>query len=147
MFALSFITLTIFMIFEYAEMKFNGIEDYFSDSWNYFDSTQYIFFIINVFLSKNLINQQSFGIYSLVNEVLQIIILLLATTRILQYIRYKESFSFLVQMLMAVIFDLSPFLTIFLIFVIVFTFVIVIMQADIDPEDYEGIPKFMRIMI
>ena len=85
--------------------------------------------------------------YKLVNEVLQIMILLLATTRILQYIRYKESFSFLVQMLMAVIFDLAPFLTIFLIFIIVFTFIIVIMEGDIDPEDYEGIPKFMRIMI
>ena len=57
MYILSFITLTIFMIFEYAEMKYNGIEDYFSDSWNYFDSTQYIFFIINVFLSNYLINQ------------------------------------------------------------------------------------------
>jgi hypothetical protein len=147
MYALSFITLTIFMIFEYAEMKYNGIEDYFSDSWNYFDFTQYIIFIINVLLSRYLLNQQSYGIYKLINEVLQIMILLLATTRILQYIRYKESFSFLVQMLMAVIFDLAPFLTIFLIFIIVFTFIIVIMEGDIDPEDYEGIPKFMRIMI
>ena len=25
--------------------------------------------------------------------------------------------------------------------------IVVIMEADIDPEDYAGIPKFMRIMI
>ena len=39
MYAISFFTLTVFMVFEYAEMTYNGIEDYFSDSWNYFDST------------------------------------------------------------------------------------------------------------
>ena len=57
MYVISFFTLTVFMVFEYAEMKYNGIEDYFSDSWNYFDSTQYIFFIINFFLSKYLLSQ------------------------------------------------------------------------------------------
>jgi hypothetical protein len=50
-------------------------------------------------------------------------------------------------MLTAVLVDLAPFLTIFLIFIIVFTLIIVIMEADIDPEDYQGIPRFMRIMI
>jgi hypothetical protein len=39
-------------------------------------------------------------------------------------------------MLTAVLVDLAPFLTIFLIFIIVFTMIIVIMEADIDPEDY-----------
>jgi hypothetical protein len=50
-------------------------------------------------------------------------------------------------MLTAVLMDLAPFLTIFLIFVFVFSMIVIIMDADIDPEDYEGIPKFMRIMI
>ena len=50
-------------------------------------------------------------------------------------------------MLTAVLIDLAPFLTIFLIFIFVFTMIVVIMEADIDPEDYAGIPKFMRIMI
>ena len=50
-------------------------------------------------------------------------------------------------MLTAVLIDLAPFLTIFLIFIFVFTLIVIIMEADIDPEDYAGIPKFMRIMI
>ena len=50
-------------------------------------------------------------------------------------------------MLTAVLMDLAPFLTIFLIFVFVFSMIIIIMESDIDPEDYAGIPKFNRIMI
>jgi hypothetical protein len=50
-------------------------------------------------------------------------------------------------MLTAVLMDLAPFLTIFLIFVFVFSMIIIIMESDIDPEDYAGIPKFIRIMI
>lgn len=50
-------------------------------------------------------------------------------------------------MLTAVLIDLAPFLTIFMIFIFVFTLIVIIMEADIDPEDYEGIPRFMRIMI
>ena len=50
-------------------------------------------------------------------------------------------------MLTAVLMDLAPFLTIFLIFVFVFSMIIIIMESDIDPEDYAGLPKFIRIMI
>lgn len=50
-------------------------------------------------------------------------------------------------MLTAVLVDLAPFLTIFMIFIFVFTMVVIIMEADIDPGDYAGIPKLMRIMI
>jgi hypothetical protein len=50
-------------------------------------------------------------------------------------------------MLTAVLIDLAPFLTIFMIFIFVFTLIVIIMEADIDPEDYVGIPRFMRIMI
>jgi hypothetical protein len=50
-------------------------------------------------------------------------------------------------MLTAVLIDLAPFLTIFLIFVIVFSLIIIIMEADIDPEDYKGLPRFMRIIL
>lgn len=50
-------------------------------------------------------------------------------------------------MLTAVLIDLAPFLTIFMIFIFVFTLVVIIMEADIDPGDYAGIPRFMRIMI
>ena len=50
-------------------------------------------------------------------------------------------------MLTAVLIDLAPFLTIFMIFIFVFTLVFIIMEADFDAEDYAGVPQFMRIMI
>ena len=71
----------------------------------------------------------------------------MATTRILQYIRYKDSFSFLVKMLTAVLIDLLPFLTIFMLYNFVFSMIIIIMEADISADDYQGIPRIMRIMI
>ena len=71
----------------------------------------------------------------------------MATTRILQYIRYKDSFSFLVKMLTAVLIDLLPFLTIFMLYNFVFSMIIIIMEADISSDDYQGIPRIMRIMI
>ena len=39
------------MVFELAEIKFNGIKEYLSDSWNYFDAPQYFLFIGNSYLS------------------------------------------------------------------------------------------------
>jgi len=92
-------------------------------------------------------NSPSLGYYKLLNQVLKIVILLMATTRILQYIRYKDSFSFLVKMLTAVLIDLLPFLTIFMLYNFVFSMIIIIMEADISADDYQGIPRIMRIMI
>ena len=40
-----------------------------------------------------------------------------------------------------------PFLTIFLLFVMMFTLIIVIMQADFSDEDYPGLSKILRILI
>ena len=50
-------------------------------------------------------------------------------------------------MLTAVMIDLAPFLTIFMIFIIVFSMIIIIMEAEVDDGDYQGIPKIIRIMI
>jgi hypothetical protein len=50
-------------------------------------------------------------------------------------------------MLTKVLIDLLPFLTIFMIFIFVFTMIIIIMEADISADEYEGIPRLVRIMI
>ena len=58
------------MVFEYAEVKYNGISDYFSDSWNYFDSSLYVFLILNIYFSITTIDQTAYGFYKLFNQVL-----------------------------------------------------------------------------
>ena len=43
-------TQIFFLSLEYAELKYNGIGEYFSDPWNYVDSSQFIIYIIRVTL-------------------------------------------------------------------------------------------------
>ena len=62
-----FITLTVFQIFEYAEIKFNGISNYFSDWFNYFDATQFLFYIANIILTYYLLENPSYGFYKLLS--------------------------------------------------------------------------------
>ena len=50
-------------------------------------------------------------------------------------------------MLTAVLIDLFPFLTIFMLYIFVFSMIIIIMEADISTDDYDGIPRIMRIII
>ena len=50
-------------------------------------------------------------------------------------------------MLTAVLIDLFPFLTIFMLYIFVFSMIIIIMEADISTDDYDGIPRIMRIVI
>jgi hypothetical protein len=67
----------------------------------------------------------------------------------LQYIRFDERYCFLVDMLTQVLQDLRPFFTIFLIFVFVFSLIIIIMEADGNTEggDYLDMSPFTRILM
>jgi hypothetical protein len=65
----------------------------------------------------------------------------------LQYIRVIDSFGFLVEMIISVMFDLFPFIVIFLILVTVFSFGIIVMGGDFDMGDYLAVPKIMAIWL
>jgi hypothetical protein len=60
-----------------------------------------------------------------------------AFSKMLQYIRYNESYCMFVNIFYKVLEELKPFITSFLIFTIVFGFVIILMQADVDNKDDE----------
>lgn len=50
-------------------------------------------------------------------------------------------------MIIRVLIDLLPFLTIFLLYIFVFSFIIIILGGDFDPEGYKLMPKYLRIGI
>lgn len=56
--------------------------------------------------------------------------------KLLYYIKYKEQFCFLVQMLTQVFKDLYPFMTIFMINVYIFSMVDFVMDTDMKGEEY-----------
>jgi hypothetical protein len=50
-------------------------------------------------------------------------------------------------MITHVFIDLIPFLTVFSMYVFLFTIINIIMEADFDDEDYPDLPRFLRILI
>lgn len=61
--------------------------------------------------------------------------------------RFHDDFSFLVSMITHVFIDLIPFLTVFSMYVFLFTIINIIMEADFDDGDYPDLPRFLRIFI
>lgn len=61
--------------------------------------------------------------------------------------RFHDDFSFLVSMITHVFIDLIPFLTVFSMYVFLFTIINIIMEADFDDGDYKDLPRFLRIFI
>ena len=71
-----------------------------------------------------------------------------STLKLLQYIRYKEEYSYFVQMFFAVLIELGPFLYMFVIFIVVFTLFQVILSAKVsDESEYPGLHPYFRKMI
>jgi hypothetical protein len=58
----------------------------------------------------------------------------------LQFIRYKEQYCIFVNIFNKVLEELQPFIITFFVFKIMFGFVIILMQAEVDnnDEDYKG---------
>lgn len=141
------VTQIIFAIFEYADIRINGILSYVSNGFNLMDSSQFVLYSINIYIRLYGSDLNQNMMHLLFDKILQILILLQSTTRILQYIRFNDDFSFLVQMIIRVLIDLLPFLTIFLLYILVFSFIIIILGGDFDPEGYSLMPKYLRIGI
>ncbi len=89
-----------------------------------------------------------FGWMQLADNIIEILIIMGSTLKLLQYIRYKEEYSYFVQMFFAVLIELGPFLYIFVIFIVVFTLFQIILGAKVsDESEYPGLHPYFRKMI
>ena len=61
--------------------------------------------------------------------------------------RYHDEFSFLVSMITHVFLDLIPFFTVFFMYILLFSIINIIMEADFGTDDYADLPRYMRILI
>jgi hypothetical protein len=61
--------------------------------------------------------------------------------------RYHDEFSFLVSMITHVFLDLIPFFTVFFMYILLFSIINIIMEADFDDDGYDDVPRYMRILI
>jgi hypothetical protein len=91
---------------------------------------------------------QDFGWMQLTDNLIEIFIIMGSTLKLLQYIRYKEEYSYFVQMFFAVLVELGPFLYMFVIFIVVFTLFQIILGAKVSDEaEYPGLHPYFRKMI
>jgi hypothetical protein len=61
--------------------------------------------------------------------------------------RYHDEFSFLVSMITHVFLDLIPFFTVFFMYILLFSIINIIMEADFGDDGYDDVPRYMRILI
>jgi hypothetical protein len=74
--------------------------------------------------------------------------ILLASTKILQLYRYNESYCIFVYTFIAVIFELIPFFVIFFVFTLMSSFTLIIMDSkNGDDEEFLGANNFIRAFI
>jgi len=100
--------------------------------------------IVRIFSDKT----EDFGSFKLFDNIIQIIIILGSSSKLLQYIKYREEFSFFEQMFIQVIKELIPFFMAFIMFIFIFGICLVLMQVDVDrQEDYTGINLFLRLIL
>jgi hypothetical protein len=95
--------------------------DYFTEIYNVFDISQPILFTIHLILRIIYGKLEDFEWMRLADNLVEIFIITGSTIKLISYIRYKEEYSFFVQMFFAVLEKLLPFLMIFAILIIVFT--------------------------
>ena len=90
------------------------------------DLTQILFYVGQVILNRWV--TEAHDPIRLVRNILTIICLLQSMMKLLNYIKYKEEFCFLVKMLNQVITDLYPFMTIFMLNVYIFGMIDFVME-------------------
>jgi hypothetical protein len=122
-------------------MSFSGLKEYFV-GWNTNDFTLPFMYTLHVFFyyywhqgdpeRRNLV---------ITYNLITIAVLVQGIFKCLQYVRVIDSFGFLVEMIISVVFDLFPFIVIFTLMVTFFSFGIHVMGGEFDNGDYKGIPK------
>lgn len=117
------------MILEFPEIYYNSFQNYISEVYNLFDLNLPLLFAIHLVLRAIYGKVTGFGWMQLFDNIVEILIMIGSTLKLLQYIRYKEEFSYFVQMFFSVLVELIPFLLVFLIFILVFTVFQIILGA------------------
>jgi hypothetical protein len=74
---------------EIIEIRFNGLQRYFSNGYNYLDFFQPFVFLIHI-IYKVHVKPEGFGTQKVIDNFIQILIILGAFSKMLQFIRYKE---------------------------------------------------------
>lgn len=79
----------------------------------------------------------------------KMLLILLAFLKLLFFVRIFEEYGFLVQMIRLCVIDLIPFITSYMIFLMVFSVCFVVLKMEIDPEvaEVENLSYFQMMFL
>jgi hypothetical protein len=136
----------LYFLLELAEvyqigMNYKGFKQYFI-GWSINDFTLPFMFTLHVFYYYYWHQGEPDRKYkAIIYNLITIAVLVQGIFKCLQYVRVIDSFGYLVEMIISVVFDLFPFIVIFMLMVTFFSLGIHVMGGEFDNSDYKGLPK------
>jgi hypothetical protein len=114
--------------------------DYFFDAWNYLD-------LLNIFLGYgNLYLQWKYGTWRLYSKIAMIVIVMVVLMKTFFFMRIKMSFSYIVTMIINVVYDLKVFMLFFSILIVMFSAVFDVIACNKADEYMELAPFMANVM-
>ena len=89
------------------------------------------------------VNEIGLAGFALANSIM----LLWSAAKVLFFLRINDRFSFLIRMVYKCINDVLPFTAIFLLWIVVFSFVFIILGIEVDQEDFHLMHEFPILLI
>jgi hypothetical protein len=113
---------------------------YLSDPWNYLD-------IMHIFLGYlNIYTQAKTGTWELWSKITMILVILICLLKTFFFMRIKMSFSYIVTMIINVVYDLQVFLLFFFILILMFSAIFDVISKNEAPEYKHLGPFFGNFM-
>lgn len=109
---------------------------YFADAWNYIDIIHIVLGYLNIYF------QGFTGTWKLWSKITMIIVILVNLLKTFFFMRIKMSFSYIVTMIINVIFDLKVFLLFFFILIVMFSAIFDVIAKN-DAKEYKNLGPFM----
>ena len=126
----------IYPLFYDGTQAFKQGRDYFRDSWNYLD-------ILHITLGyTNIYFQAKTGTWELWSKITMIFVILICLMKTFFFMRIVMSFSYIVTMILNVVYDLQVFLLFFTVLIIMFSAVFDVIAKN-EAKEYRHLGPFM----
>jgi len=110
--------------------------EYFRDPWNFIDISNITFGYYNCYL------QWAGGTWELDAKVLMIFVIIVGLIKTFFYMRIVSSFSYIVTMIISVVYDLRVFLLFFIILIVMFSAIFDVITKN-NASEYNDLGPFM----
>lgn len=126
------------IMIECMQVRLNGL-GYFDSFWNFIDLGEFILFFLFLCSQKGILGEILFieGLCNYSPEI-KLILVALAFVKLIFFIRIIDKFGLLVRMIATCFYALIPFIVCFMMFLFMFSFMLIVLNNQIDSEVVEA---------